>query len=140
METNSTKKGANQSAKSANNANALANLSNLAKGLTLPTKGSAAKAGIYKNSVFAECNPLDASAPKKIRKKIRNERDSHILQGLQVLRNNPENFADFVAKVWKPFAEKVYNDPQIFFEETGRTDPQKLQLLQLFAKALQLTK
>lgn len=136
METNSTKKGANQSATKSN----LENLSNLAKGIALPEKKAGRGDGIYKNSVFADCSPLDASAPKKIRKKIRNERDSHILQGLQILRNNPENFSDFVAKTWKPFAEKVYNDPNTFFEETGRTDPQKLQLLQLFAKALQLTK
>lgn len=118
----------------------LENLSNLAKGLTLPTKGSAKGDGIYKKSVFADCNPLDASAPKKMRKKLRGERDSHILQGLQVLRNNPENFADFVAKTWKPFAERVYNDPAKFFEENGRTDPAKLQLLQLFEKALNLVK
>lgn len=135
-----TKKTSNQSANSSATKSNLENLSNLAKGLTLPTKGSAKGDGIYKKSVFAECNPLDNSAPKRVRKKIRAERDSHILQGLQVLRNNPENFGDFVAKVWKPFAEKVYNDPQVFFEESGRTDPQKMQLLQLFAKALQLTK
>lgn len=136
METNSTKKGTNQSATKSN----LENLSNLAKGLTLPTKGNAKGDGIYKKSVFADCNPLDASAPKKMRKKLRGERDSHILQGLQVLRNNPENFADFVAKTWKPFAERVYNDPAKFFEENGKTDPAKLQLLQLFEKALNLVK
>ena len=141
--TKNTQKGANQSAtksNTTNNANALANLSSLAKGLQLPTKGSAKGDGIYKKSVFANCNPLDASAPKKMRKKLRGERDSHILQGLQILRNNPENFADFVAKTWKPFAEKVYNDPAKFFEENGRTDPAKLQLLQLFEKALNLVK
>lgn len=142
METKeTTKKGANQSANANAKSNSLASLASLAKGISLPTKGNGnAKAGIYKSEIFANCNPLDASAPKKVRKKIRNERDSHILQGLQILRNNPENFSDFVAKVWKPFAERVYNDPQVFFEESGRTDPQKLQLLQLFAKALQLTK
>lgn len=145
METKeTTKKGANSSAnvtKSNANANALANLSSLAKGLQLPTKGGAGnKGGIYKSEIFADCNPLDATAPKRIRKKIRNERDSHILQGLQVLRNNPENFSDFVAKTWKPFAERVYTNPSVFFEENGRTDAEKLKLLQIFSKALEIVK
>lgn len=135
-----TQKGANSSANANAKSNSLANLASLAKGIALPEKKAGRGDGIYKNSIFAECNPLDNSAPKRVRKKIRNERDSHILQGLQILRNNPENFADFVRKTWQPFAEKVYNNPSVFFEENGRTDPQKMQMLQLFAKALEIVK
>lgn len=97
-------------------------------------------AGIYKKSVYSELSALDEKGAKSIRKKLRNERNALIIEGFQNAKKGETNFKDWMQRVWKPFAEKTYQNPEIFFEENGKTSSEKLEMLRNFATLLKACK
>lgn len=102
---------------------------------------TSSKNSIYKKEIFAKLSALDERGAKKMRRDLRNERNSLIIEGLQKARNLGENpFKEWVKNKWTPFAESTYRDPQIFFEKTKASNPEKIQLLENFAKLLQICK
>lgn len=114
----------------------------LMKSIAIPENAKTnAKFSIYKKEVFAKLSALDETGAKRMRKQLRNERNSLIIEGLQQARNLGENaFKEWVKNKWIPFAENTYRDPQIFFEKTKASNPEKIQLLENFAKLLQICK
>lgn len=115
---------------------------NLVANLTLPEKSvNNGFTGIYKKEIFTGISSLDEKGFKSLRKKLRNERNAYVIEGLQVARNQGEkSFTEWVARVWKPFAERTYINPMKFFEKSGKTSPEKLALLETFSKCLEACK
>lgn len=127
----------NASAKSSSNADAFAKLlANVVVSENSKTKGDT---GIYRPELFAECE-TDRDK-KSVRKKIRNRCEDNVLDGIKTAKNlGKEAFSDWVKRVWKPFAESTYKNPQVFFNETGNVSEKTLQRNKLFAKLLKTIK
>lgn len=115
---------------------------NLLQNMVIPEKSpkSAGFTGIYKKNVYKDLSVLDERGAKSIRKKLRNERNALIIEGFQNAKRGEENFKDWVNRIWKPFAEKTYQNPEIFFEENGKTAPEKLEMLRNFSTLLKACK
>lgn len=115
---------------------------NLLQSMVIPEKSAkgAGFTGIYKKSVYSELSALDERGAKSIRKKLRNERNALIIEGFQNAKRGETNFKEWVKRIWIPFAEKTYQNPEIFFEENGKTSPEKLEMLQNFATLLKACK
>lgn len=96
--------------------------------------------GIYKKSVYSELSALDEKGAKSIRKKLRNERNALIIEGFQNAKRGENVFKDWINRIWKPFAERTYQNPDVFFEENGKTSPEKLEMLRNFATLLKACK
>lgn len=96
---------------------------------------------IYKKEVYASISALDERGAKRLRKKLRDERNTLIVEGLQHAKNLGENsFREWVKNVWTPFASKTYKDVNVFFEEKSSSDPQKIKLLKSFAQLVNAVK
>lgn len=136
MET-TTKKTNNANRKNTNNADAFAKfLANVVVPENSKTKGDT---GIYRTELFAKCE-TDRDK-KSIRKKIRNKCEDNVLDGIKTAKNlGKDAFTDWVNRVWKPFAESTYKNPQIFFNETGNVSDKTLQRNKLFAELLKTVK
>lgn len=115
---------------------------NLLQSMVIPEKSAkgAGFTGIYKKSVYSELSALDEKGAKSIRKKLRNERNALIIEGFQNAKRGESNFKDWISRIWIPFAEKTYQNPEIFFEENGKTSPEKLEMLRNFATLLKACK
>lgn len=126
-----------------NSAN-VSGFSALMEKIAIPEKNTSGNNGthsIYKKEVYAKLSALDETGAKRLRKQLRNERNAYVLDGLQVAKNLGETaFRDWVKKTWIPFAEKTYQNVDIFFEKTKASNPEKIQLLENFAKLLQICK
>lgn len=127
----------NASAKSSSNADAFAKLlANVVVSENSKTKG---ETGIYRPEIFANCE-TDRDK-KSVRKKIRNRCEDNVLDGIKTAKNlGKEAFTDWVKRVWKPFAESTYKNPQVFFNETGNVSEKTLQRNKLFAELLKTVK
>ena len=125
----------------ANNANSGADLfakllANVVVSENSKTKGDT---GIYRAELFANCE-TDRDK-KSVRKKIRNKCEDNVLDGIKTAKNlGKEAFKDWVQRVWKPFAESTYKNPQVFFNETGNVSEKTLQRNKLFAELLKTVK
>lgn len=115
---------------------------NLLQNMVIPEKNvkGTGFTGIYKKDVYKDLSALDERGAKSIRKKLRNERNALIIEGFQNAKRGEENFKDWVKRIWIPFAEKTYQNPEIFFEENGKTSPEKLQLFRNFSTLLKACK
>ena len=115
---------------------------NLLQNMVIPEKNikGTGFTGIYKKDVYKDLSALDERGAKSIRKKLRNERNALIIEGFQNAKRGEENFKDWVSRIWKPFAEKTYQNPEIFFEENGKTSPEKLEMLRNFSTLLRACK
>lgn len=115
---------------------------NLLQNMVIPEKNTkgAGFTGIYKKDVYKELSALDERGAKSIRKKLRNERNALIIEGFQNAKRGESNFKDWVSRIWTPFAERTYQNPEIFFEENGKTSPEKLEMLRNFATLLKACK
>ena len=136
MET-TTKKTSNANSKNANNADAFAKLlANVVVSENSKTKGDT---GIYRAELFAKC---ETDRDKKtVRKKIRNKCEDNVLDGIKTAKNlGKDAFKDWVNRIWKPFAESTYKNPQVFFNETGNVSEKTLQRNRLFAELLKTVK
>lgn len=135
METKTNK--TNPATSNTNNADAFAKLlANVIIPENSKTKGDA---GIYRAELFANCE-TDRDK-KSVRKKIRNKCEDNVLEGIKTAKNlGKDSFADWVKRVWKPFAEKTYKNPQVFFNETGNVSEKTLQRNKLFAELLKTVK
>ena len=90
---------------------------------------------IYKKEVYASICALDERGAKRLRKKLRDERDALIVEGLQRAKNLGEaSFKEWVLYIWMPFASQTYKDMNVFFEEKSSSDPEKIKLLKSFAQ------
>ena len=114
----------------------------LLQNMVIPEKSAngAGFTGIYKKDVYSSLSALDERGAKSIRKKLRNERNALIIEGFQNAKRGEANFKDWMQRIWKPFAEKTYQNPEIFFEENGKTSPEKLEMLRNFATLLKACK
>lgn len=124
------------------NATSNNSFANLLQSMVIPEKSpkGAGFAGIYKKDVYKSLSALDERGAKSIRKKLRNERNALIIEGFQNAKKGEENFKDWVKRIWIPFAEKTYQNPEIFFEENGKTSPEKLGMLRNFSTLLKACK
>lgn len=123
--------------KKTNNADAFAKL--LANVVVSENSTKRGETGIYKPECFADCE-TDRDK-KSARKKIRNRCEDNVLDGIKTAKNlGKEAFSDWVKRVWKPFAESTYKNPQIFFEEKGNISEKTLQRNKLFAELLKTIK
>lgn len=127
----------NASAKSSANVDTFAKLlANVVVSENSKTKGDT---GIYRAELFANCE-TDRDK-KSVRKKIRNRCEDNVLDGIKTAKNlGKEAFSDWVKRVWKPFAESTYKNPQVFFNETGNVSEKTLQRNKLFAELLKTVK
>lgn len=128
----------NASTKNAsNNIDAFAKLlANVVVSENSKTKGDT---GIYRAELFANCE-TDRDK-KSIRKKIRNRCEDNVIDGIKTAKNlGKEAFKDWVKRVWMPFAESTYKNPQIFFNESGNVSEKTLQRNKLFAELLKTVK
>lgn len=115
---------------------------NLLQNMVIPEKSAkgAGFTGIYKKDVYSSLSALDERGAKSIRKKLRNERNALIIEGFQNAKRGESHFRDWVSRIWKPFAERTYQNPEIFFEENGKTSPEKLEMLRNFSTLLKACK
>lgn len=130
-------KNVNASAKSSSNVDAFAKLlANVVVSENSKTKG---ETGIYRLEIFANCE-TDRDK-KSVRKKIRNRCEDNVIDGIKTAKNlGKEAFSDWVKRVWKPFAESTYKNPQVFFNESGNVSEKTLQRNKLFAELLKTVK
>lgn len=111
-------------------------LANVVVSENFKTKGDT---GIYRAELFANCE-TDRDK-KSVRKKIRNRCEDNVMDGIKTAKNlGKDAFSDWVKRVWKPFAESTYKNPQIFFNETGNVSEKTLQRNKLFAELLKTVK
>ena len=138
METKTNKtNAANATSKNANNADAFAKL--LANVLIPENSKTKGDTGIYRAELFANCE-TDRDK-KSVRKKIRNKCEDNVLEGIKTAKNlGKDSFRDWVKRVWKPFAESTYKNPNVFFNETGNVSEKTLQRNKLFAELLKTVK
>lgn len=135
METKTNK--TNAISNKANNVDAFAKL--LANVVVPENSKSKGDTGIYRPEIFANC---ETNRDKKsVRKKFRDKCEDNVIDGIKTAKNlGKDAFKDWVQRVWKPFAESTYKNPQIFFNETGNVSEKALQRNRLFAELLKTVK
>lgn len=132
------------STNSSKNSSNVSGFSALMEKIAIPeknTSGNGNNHSLYKKEIYAKLSALDETGAKRLRKQLRNERNAYVLDGLQIAKNLGENaFKDWVKKTWMPFAERTYQNVDVFFEKTKASNPEKIQLLENFAKLIQICK
>lgn len=128
---------------STNSNSKTSSFASLMENIAIPEKSSSGNGthSIYKKEVYKQLSALDEQGAKRLRKQLRNERNALVIEGLQCAKNLGENaFKEWVKKTWMPFAEKTYQNIDIFFEKTKASNPEKIEMLENFAKLVKICK